>query len=907
MNYTYLLYKKYLDIKNGNMDLSSNFNLWKLFEYFVAIKNGNEFLLYDDIDNDFKLNNKLNATDSGIDICNLSNTIIQCKLRSKNLTLRECSTFLASQNIFDISTNQTIIKWNNLIIAHNNNINLSPHLNQKLGIFTTQTYSIPDLLSFCESLLINPPTLNIKSSNFNLRYYQKEAINLIKSSNKKIIICIPTGCGKNSIIIHSIDFNKSYLILVPRIILMYQLKNEFINHFKHSKHLIQLIGDNHNSFNPDKKITICVYNSFDIIHPFISSFHKIFIDEAHHIHKPYIYSSYFLSDSDSDTNSIISNNNTQNINYNDNIDNEEDEEDEDENEEYTDEEYDEEEYEEEEEQVEEDELRIEYNRKIREIKSDNIVLLSATIDSREGYDEYRKEIREMIEEGYLTDYNIRIPIFSGEKKDMESIARYIINRYRSIIIFCKSQKEGREMNMIMNKICNNSSEYIDCNTKTKKRDEILNKFNSGELAYIINVRLLIEGFNSNIANGILLLKMTENETNLIQMIGRTLRLHENKKIANIIYPITEEDNEIKVLNKFIKIIAENDKKIMYQCKNKIINNYINIEKAICNNDDLDDNNEKNNELYELKEEIIMDSLGNIKECYFETFKKKIDEIEIYMKENGKRPCGKDKKTRQMHDYLKNLLIIYKNKSGRLKDNNFYSYFKNFLERNENYFASRENKWNKNLNDLINYIEKYNKKPSIHDKNSKNKYLARWMFGQTLYYKLQTNIFINKEINDKWEIFIKTYNKFFEDNNTQWHNKLESLNNYIIQNKKLPDRNNKNKYIASLNIWICTQNKNYLQKKEIMKDNIIRNEWNEFKNKHENLFSSVSNENKWLIKFQQLTEFLIKYNQKPTKKDKSLYLFILRNNKNLKYNTQIMKNENIKNKWKEFIQKYNNFL
>jgi len=825
MNYTYLLYKKYLDIKNGNMDLSSNFNLWKLFEYFVAIKNGTEFILYDDIDNDFKLNNKLNATDSGIDICNLSNTIIQCKLRSKNLTLRECSTFLASQNIFDISTNQTIIKWNNLIIAHNNNINLSPHLNQKLGIFTTQTYSIPDLLSFCESLLINPPTLNIKSTDFNLRYYQKEAINLIKSSNKKIIICIPTGCGKNSIIIHSIDFNKSYLILVPRIILMYQLKNEFINHFKHSKHLIQLIGDNHNSFNPDKKITICVYNSFDIIHPFISFFHKIFIDEAHHIHKPYIYSSYFLSDSDYDTNSIISNNNTQNINYNDNIDDKEnnnneeydDDEDEDEDEEYTDEEYDdEEEYEEEEEQVEEDELRIEYNRKIREIKSDNIVLLSATIDSREGYDEYRKEIREMIEEGYLTDYNIRIPIFSGEKKDMESIARYIINRYRSIIIFCKSQKEGREMNMIMNKICNNCSEYIDCNTKTKKRDDILNKFNSGELAYIINVRLLIEGFNSNIANGILLLKMTDNETNLIQMIGRTLRLHENKKIANIIYPITEEDNEIKVLNKFIKIIAENDKKIMHQCKNKIRNNYINIEKAICNNDDLDNNNEKNNELYELKEEIIMDSLGNIKECDFETFKRKIDEIEIYMKENGKRPNRRDNniKIKIMGYFLDRCFKYYKKKLFRMNNNDIYNYFKNFVEKNDRYFLDKKEIWFNSFELLKNYIKNNNKLPS---KNNDKK-LSIWFHNNKHNYNMMTEIMKDEKIRDIFGKFLlenKKYIKTIYDFD-KWNSTIEQIKNYIDNNKMLPSSKSKDINIKYLGGFLVDTKKNYKKDIKIMK-------------------------------------------------------------------------------------------
>ena len=59
-----------------------------------------------------------------------------------------------------------------------------------------------------------------------IRDYQKECIDLIISSKENVIISLPTGTGKNFIIVHSLEPNKKYLILVPRIILMEQIQDE---------------------------------------------------------------------------------------------------------------------------------------------------------------------------------------------------------------------------------------------------------------------------------------------------------------------------------------------------------------------------------------------------------------------------------------------------------------------------------------------------------------------------------------------------------------------------------------------------------------------------------------------------------------------------------------------------------
>ena len=88
-------------------------------------------------------------------------------------------------------------------------------------------------------------------------------LNIIKQSsknNQNTIISLPTGCGKNVVIIYSMKKNKKYLILVPRVILMEQIQDEIIRHKPEFKNNIQCIGDNNNDYDMSKNIYICVYN-----------------------------------------------------------------------------------------------------------------------------------------------------------------------------------------------------------------------------------------------------------------------------------------------------------------------------------------------------------------------------------------------------------------------------------------------------------------------------------------------------------------------------------------------------------------------------------------------------------------------------------------------------------------------
>lgn len=111
--YNIYIYEKYKELKNSGKVLDNN-DLWKIFEWFSCIKLTEKyertFYEYSDIDPTFKENNQMSQNDTGIDCCDLVDTIVQCKLRKDTLTWTHCSSFFGNQNIFSKEQNKTIIR-----------------------------------------------------------------------------------------------------------------------------------------------------------------------------------------------------------------------------------------------------------------------------------------------------------------------------------------------------------------------------------------------------------------------------------------------------------------------------------------------------------------------------------------------------------------------------------------------------------------------------------------------------------------------------------------------------------------------------------------------------------------------------------------------------------------------------
>ena len=98
----------------------------------------------------------MSRNDTGID-CSINTTIIQCKLRTNNLTWRECGTFLGYRVIFSNELNKPIIRWDTLIIARNSYCVLSKNLLEKKELFIDRVFYKTELITYCENLLVNTP------------------------------------------------------------------------------------------------------------------------------------------------------------------------------------------------------------------------------------------------------------------------------------------------------------------------------------------------------------------------------------------------------------------------------------------------------------------------------------------------------------------------------------------------------------------------------------------------------------------------------------------------------------------------------------------------------------------------------------------------------------------------------
>lgn len=162
-NYYIEIYERFRDLKNSGKTHFDNMDLWRIFEYLSCIELSNEFqnpfYVYEDIPLDFKELHNLSYKDTGIDCCNLIDTIVQCKLRSKNLGFLDCSTFFASQNLYCEETDCTIVKWKKMIITRNAEIGLSPEMlrRKNLKLFIDKPFNKQYIIDFCENLYINPP------------------------------------------------------------------------------------------------------------------------------------------------------------------------------------------------------------------------------------------------------------------------------------------------------------------------------------------------------------------------------------------------------------------------------------------------------------------------------------------------------------------------------------------------------------------------------------------------------------------------------------------------------------------------------------------------------------------------------------------------------------------------------
>jgi len=579
---------------------------------------------------------------------------------------------------------------------------------------------------------------------------------------------------------------------------------------------------------------------------------------------------------------------------------------------------------------------------------------------------YQMKFSDAISNKYITDYKIWLPSIheNNEELDKEltiyNIDNQIKNRCkflyscianngsRKCIVYCKDTADMKAMMEGMKTlndfyIMDIDMYSISCENSEKERKNVLESFtnNNEKIQLLFNIRILNECIDIPACDSIYISYAPKNKITTIQRISRAIRTDENNpyKIANVYIwceayeEILETLSSIKeydiMFNSKIKIntvdfynikedniikLVENDKILLsnyiigikefkqysWEEKLKLVKSYSKKE-------------------YIMKEENIRNKWEDFINTYAHLFMSNdemwndtLEKVKLYIETNNKLPSSTDKNKdiKKIGKWISHQKENYSKKECIMKEENIRNKWEDFMNTYPHLFMSNDDKWNDTLEIVKMYIETNNKLPSSHDKNKDIKQLASWISNQKKNYSKKERIMKEENIRNIWEDFINTYSHLFMSNDEIWNDTLEKVKSYIETNNKLPSSTDKNKDIKQLEKWISHQKKNYNKKEQIMKEENIRNKWEDFMNTYPHLL--MSNDDKWDDTLEIVKMYIETNDKLPSKHDKNkdnkqLIIWISNQKKNYSKQQDIMKKENIRIKWKDFISTYSHLF
>jgi hypothetical protein len=155
--------------------------------------------------------------------------------------------------------------------------------------------------------------------------------------------------------------------------------------------------------------------------------------------------------------------------------------------------------------------------------------------------------------------------------------------------------------------------------------------------------------------------------------------------------------------------------------------------------------------------------------FFDNKQKWIDifnKVKEYIDINDKRPsaCDINKQAKSYGKWITQQSENFINKIHIMKDADIYNIWHNFItNKNYNkYFIDNKIIWRNKLNEIKEYIEKHNKRPSLYKSDKNTKILARWITQQLINYKNKKHTMKDLEIYEEFKLFISDpkYNKYF---------------------------------------------------------------------------------------------------------------------------------------------------
>ena len=289
--------------------------------------------------------------------------------------------------------------------------------------------------------------------------------------------------------------------------------------------------------------------------------------------------------------------------------------------------------------------------------------------------------------------------------------------------------------------------------------------------------------------------------------------------------------------------------------------------------------------------------------YFKTddekWKDKLDRCKKIMDSKNKRPRAgsNDENEKSLGQWITDQLKkrTKKNKYREKLWNEFIIHPKYYK-----YMRPLKDIWTDNIEKLKKFMDIEKRVPTAQEEDK----LGIWFQQQKIKYNSGK---LNKERTKIWREMINNpiYSQYIMTQKEIWLNKLVKSKKFIDDNHRLPNRRDIN--TAELGNWISTNKTNYIQKDKYFMENYLE-EWETFVNNPEyNEYFKTSTEI-WLDKFNLLECHIINKQRFPSsvsdnKDEKTIGLWKDSQMSNYNHTLGEMKIPEIKQKWKDFMEKY----
>lgn len=217
-------------------------------------------------------------------------------------------------------------------------------------------------------------------------------------------------------------------------------------------------------------------------------------------------------------------------------------------------------------------------------------------------------------------------------------------------------------------------------------------------------------------------------------------------------------------------------------------------------------------------------------------------------------------------------------------------------------------WMDNLEKAYIKLRKDNKLPSTKSKNKEDSRIRGWIVRQQTHYKTKTSFMSIPKYYDEFTSFQNEFIDLLKSSDEIWVINRNNLRSFILTKKRLPKNNKNNLYEKKLWQW--------------MKDRINEEKFNKFNNKSKEISWKeltnectkyfTSNKKEWINNYNKFAKFIVIEKRLPketiNKYEKSLKNWYYTQEKSLKFNLHIMKNDpEIKQMYIDLKNKYSNIM